>query len=127
MIRRTMILSIGLALAAGAGVFHLKHEVMLLEQQLNHVNRATLEDQEAIHVLQAEWTYLNEPRRLEALTHKYLELAPLPAAHVITIDDLPARLDPVISDAHNPTAASGANQASTGHVSTGLASMGAGR
>ena len=122
MIPRTMILSIGLALAAGAGVFHLKHEVMLLEQQLNHVNRATLEDQEAIHVLQADWTYLNEPRRLEALTHKYLELAPLTAAHVITIDDLPARLDPVISDAHNPTALGGANQASTG-----LARMGVGR
>ncbi len=67
-------------------------------------------------MLQAEWTYLNEPRRLEALTHKYLELAPLAAAHVITVDDLPARLDPVMSDAHNPAAAGGANQASTGVV-----------
>ncbi|HLF59490.1 MAG TPA: hypothetical protein VI732_07655 [Alphaproteobacteria bacterium] len=114
MIRRSMVVAVGLAAAVGAGLYQLKHEVMLLEQELAHVNRAILDDQEAIHVLKAEWTYLNEPRRLEALSKKYLELAPLAAAQVITIDDLPTRLDPVISDANNPTAAGGATQASTG-------------
>ena len=110
MMKRTMVVTVGLALAVGSGLYQLKHEVMVLEQELAHVNRAILEDQEAIHVSEAEWTYLNEPRRLEALNHKYLELAPLAAAQVITMDDLPTRLDSVITDANNPTAAGGANQ-----------------
>jgi len=113
MIRRSMIVAIGLACAVGVGLYQLKHEVMLLEQELAQVNRAILDDQESIHVLKAEWTYLNDPRRLEALSKQYLELAPLAAAQVITIDDLPTRLDTVTSDAHNPTAAGGATQAST--------------
>jgi hypothetical protein len=109
-----MIVAIGLAGAVAAGLYQLKHEVMLLEQDLARVNREILDDQEAVHVLKAEWTYLNEPRRLEALSKRHLELAPLAAAQLITIDDLPTRLDPVISDAHNPTAAGGAVQAPTG-------------
>ena len=114
MIQRSMVVAVGLAGAVAAGLYQLKHEMMLLEQSLARVNRAILGDQEAVHVLKAEWTYLNEPRRLEALSKRHLELAPLAAAQVITIDDLPTWLDPVISDAHNPTAAGGTTQTSAG-------------
>jgi len=112
MIGRAMILSVALAAAAGVGLYHLKHEVMLLEQELAKTNRAILKEQEAIHVLDAEWTYLNDPRRLEALSKRYLELAPLAAAQVITLNDLPTRLDTVITDANNPPAARGATHVS---------------
>lgn len=111
MIRRTMLLSVVLATVAGVGLYHLKHEVMLLEQELAQTNREILKEQEAVHVLEAEWTYLNDPRRLEALSKRYLELAPLSAAQVITLNDLPTRLDTVITDANNPPAGSGATPA----------------
>jgi hypothetical protein len=114
MIGRTMLLTIALAAAVGAGLYHLKHEVMVLEQELAKTNRAILGDQQAVHVLQAEWTYLNEPRRLEALSRRFLELAPLAAAQVITLNDLPTRLDSVITDANNPPAAGGATPAVAG-------------
>jgi hypothetical protein len=109
MIRRSTGLSLALALAIGAGLFQLKHEVQLLEERLAEVNRSILADQEAVHVLEAEWTYLNRPWRLEALAKRHLELAPLTAAQVVTFDQLPSRVEPVISDATNPTAAGGAN------------------
>jgi hypothetical protein len=109
MIRRSTGLSLALALAIGAGLFQLKHEVQLLEERLAEVNRSILADQEAVHVLEAEWTYLNRPWRLEALAKRHLELAPLAAAQVVTFDQLPSRVEPVISDATNPTAAGGAN------------------
>ena len=112
MIGRAMIVSIAFAALAGIGLYHLKHEVMLLEQDLAQTNRDILKEQEALHVLQAEWTYLNDPRRLEALSKRYLELAPLAAEQVITLNDLPTRLDTVITDANNPPAASGATPAS---------------
>jgi len=114
MIGRMMMFAVGLATAVGAGLYHLKHEVMVLDQDLARINRAILDDQEATHVLQAEWTYLNEPQRLEALSQRYLELAPLAAAQVITLDDLPTRLDSVITDAHNPPAAGGATPVASG-------------
>lgn len=111
MMRRAMLLFVGLAILAGIGLYHLKHEVMLLEQELAQTNRKILKEQEAIHVLEAEWTYLNDPRRLEALSKRYLELAPLSAAQVITLHDLPRRLDLVITDANSPTAGGGATPA----------------
>ncbi len=114
MIRRSMLLGFGLVCVVGAGLYQLKHEVMVLEKDLARVNRAILDDQESIHVLKAEWTYLNEPRRLEALSRQYLKIAPLSAAQVVTIEDLPTRLDPVITDANNPTAGSGATKVLTG-------------
>ena len=109
MIRRSTGLSLAVALAIGAGLFQLKHEVQLLEERLADLNRSILSDQEAVHVLEAEWTYLNRPWRLEALAKRHLELAPLAAAQVVTFDQLPSRVEPVISDATNPTAAGGAN------------------
>lgn len=112
MIRRSTLVAIVLMLAIGIGLYQLKHEVQLLEGRLADVNRDILADQEAIHVLDAEWTYLNRPWRLEALAQRHLELAPLAAAQVVTFDQLPSRLEPVISDATNPTAASGANHQS---------------
>ena len=80
MIRRSTGLSLAVALAIGAGLFQLKHEVQLLEERLADLNRSILSDQEAVHVLEAEWTYLNRPWRLEALAKRHLELAPLAAA-----------------------------------------------
>ncbi|MGB8273820.1 MAG: hypothetical protein WCF16_00955 [Alphaproteobacteria bacterium] len=112
MIRRSTLVAIVLMLAIGIGLYQLKHEVQLLEERLADVNRDILADQEAIHVLDAEWTYLNRPWRLEALAQRHLELAPLAAAQVVTFDQLPSRLEPVISDATNPTAAGGANHQS---------------
>ena len=114
MIRRSTLLGIALVCAVGAGLYQLKHEVMMLEKELGRVNRAILDDQESVHVLTAEWTYLNEPRRLEALSQHYLKIAPLSAAQVITIEDLPNKLDPVIADANNPPAGSGATKILTG-------------
>jgi len=109
-----LILAITLICAFGAGLYRLKHEVMLLEHQVAHVNREILDDQEAIHVLNAEWSYLNDPKRLEALSQQYLKIAPLSAAQVITIEDLPTRLDSVTTTASNPTAAGGATKVLTG-------------
>lgn len=114
MIRRSTILGIAFVCAVGAGLYQLKHEVMMLEKELGRVNRAILDDQESIHVLRAEWTYLNEPRRLEALSQRYLKIAPLSAAQVVTIEDLPNKLDSVITDANNPPAGSGATKILTG-------------
>lgn len=80
--------------AAALGLFYVSHTVERLEQELAREQRAILEHQEAIHVLQAEWSYLNRPERIADLAQRFLALAPLSAGHVVGIKDLPQRLEP---------------------------------
>ena len=52
----------------------------------------------AIHVLEAEWSYLNRPERISLLAERFLALAPLSADHVVSINDLPQRPEPGDTD-----------------------------
>ncbi len=80
------------AVTVGAiGLFYVSHQVEQLEDQLAREDRAILRHQEAIHVLRAEWSYLNRPERIADLARRYLALAPLSADRVIGIQDLPQR------------------------------------
>jgi hypothetical protein len=71
------VLSIGGALGAAYGLYHLEHEVKTMERALTRVEQATRRDSEAVQVLQAEWSYLNRPERLQELTQRHLTLSPL--------------------------------------------------
>ena len=62
---RTSTLSILLlAVAIGVGLFMVKYRVQDLEDQLVTLNREIARDRQAIQVLRAEWSHLNEPSRL---------------------------------------------------------------
>ncbi len=66
-----------LSLVAGAALFYLKYTVEQKETQLTEMQAQYLEDQKALRVLKAEWTYLNSPQYLQELTRKYLTVRPL--------------------------------------------------
>jgi hypothetical protein len=63
--------------------------VRTLEQEIAETQRDILRDQEAVHVLEAEWSYLNSPARIAALAERHLGLAPIPAERVVGFEDLP--------------------------------------
>jgi hypothetical protein len=70
---------------------------------LRLVEREVLKEQRAIHVMAAEWSYINRPDRLADLARRHLDLAPLPAGRIVNIDDLPARAVARLSlDAEDP-------------------------
>ena len=98
MIGRGTLLWLALAIVAGAGLFHVSYRVQSLEEELTRVNRDILREQETIHLLHAEWSYLNEPTRLAELTRRHLTLAPLAAGQMMRIEDLPLRLPPLIAE-----------------------------
>lgn len=77
------------AAAIGVGLFFIKHEVKEQEARLAELNREIQRNQEAIHVLKAEWSYLNDPARLRQLSEKYLGMKPMAPAQVATLDTLP--------------------------------------
>lgn len=91
MIRPATLLWTALAGAVGFGLFHLKHEVQALDEELARLNRQILAEHQTIHVLKAEWSYFNQPQRLEALAQRHLDLTPMKPQQIGRLADLPRR------------------------------------
>lgn len=91
MIRGMTVLWAVLAVLAGVAMFMVKYEVQALEESLRQVNGQIRADRRQIHVLEAEWAYLNQPDRLRELAEKHLNLKTLEPAQVITMASLPPR------------------------------------
>ncbi len=83
---------------AALAVFYVSQTVAHLERELAFQQRTILQHQEAIHVLEAEWSYLNRPERISLLAERFLALAPLSADHVVSLNDLPQRPEPGDTD-----------------------------
>ncbi len=81
-------------LIAGAGalaLYQIKHEVIAQERELARLNRAIVQEQEAIHVLRAEWSLINQPKRLQALAERHLDLQPMKPGQFGRVDSVPAQ------------------------------------
>ncbi|WP_374384053.1 hypothetical protein [Dongia sp.] len=75
----------------GVGLFQVKYAVQAKERELKKVNRQIAADREAMRVLEAEWSYLNDPVRLADLTRRHTDLTPVMASQIATFDALPPR------------------------------------
>lgn len=85
---RSTILWTLLAGLMGATLFFIKHEVKDQETRLASVNRDIIRNQEDIHVLKAEWSYLNDPVRLRQLAERYLGMKQMGPTQIATLDTL---------------------------------------
>ena len=86
----TLLWLVSFAVAVGL-VFQIKYAVQHLEDQLAYAQARIHNDREALHVLRAEWSYLNQPERLAALATTQLGLAPLSPEQLVRLEDLPFR------------------------------------
>ena len=115
MIRLATVVWLALVACAGFGMFEVKYAVMDLEETLAKTNRAIDADEDAIHVLKAEWSYLTQPSRLTELSRKYLDLKPMGTAQLGQLETLPTRpaaLPPeTVASTTLPTPASGSSRA----------------
>ena len=98
MISRGTMVWLALSVVAGAGLFSITYRVQALEEELARVDRDILQERETLHVLRAEWSYLNEPGHLGELARRHLALAPLQASQMTDIDNLPYRLPKFLAD-----------------------------
>jgi cell division protein FtsL len=73
-------------------VFGIAYQTEERERELTRLRREILAEQDAIHVLTAEWAYLTQPARIQALAQRHLHLVPVDASRMIKLEDLPARL-----------------------------------
>ncbi len=91
--RPTSFVLMALAAAAGGALFHVSFEVSELDNRLTTLNRDIRDDRDAIHVLRAEWSFLNQPERLEELARRHLDLVPVSGAQLAGSGALPVRSD----------------------------------
>jgi hypothetical protein len=93
-IRPSTIVWFCVVIAVGYAMFQVKYEVMQQEQTLASLNKQITEGREQIRVLNAEWSYLTRPSRLEDLSARFLHLNGMNAAQILPLSAVPERPDP---------------------------------
>ena len=89
----TVILALLFA-GASLGLYQIKYKIQSLKQDLAGIQDAVRIEQDEIHVLEAEWAYLNRPQRLAQLSGKYLSfLRPVSPSQIVSFDTLPLKAD----------------------------------
>ena len=111
----TLVWLILAALASGA-LFSISYTVLALEEELEGLNHAIVEEQTAIRVLEAEWSYLNSPARLQTMIDDLTELQPMrPGQILASVDGVPHPL-PVLTEPVLAEEETGAQEADGGAV-----------
>jgi hypothetical protein len=94
MIRLGPLLWLGLVALASVGTYQLTFRVQTQVQELTQLDRQIQHDRDAIQVLRAEWSHLNDPARLADLAHRHLDLAPVAGLQMVRFEVLPQRPAP---------------------------------
>lgn len=75
--------AIGTAVMSGVALFWTAQRVQTAEMKVRQLNDASASEQQALHVLRAEWDYLNRPDRLEALAKQNLSMSAPQSGEVV--------------------------------------------
>lgn len=74
--------------ALALGIYEVKYETRALQAKAQALEAEIQKERDAIAVMRAEWSLLNRPDRIERLARKFLNMEPLPARQMISLDDL---------------------------------------
>ena len=84
---RSVIVSVVFLVLVGLCVSRVKYEVVFLRNKLKEIDRRIEKYRDDIRVYNAEWSFLNDPKRLKRLAMKYLpDLRPIENSQIISFD-----------------------------------------
>lgn len=92
MLRGFNIVLVVVALALGFVLYSLEHRVGAGEHKIARLKHEIAEERESIRLLQAEWSYLSRPSRIERLAREHAGMEPLAPVQVMSRAELGARL-----------------------------------
>ena len=102
MMRTVNIILVGLMLGGAGVVYLLKYDSERAAGRIAKLQHAIVEKRQGIAALRAEWSQLNQPKRIQELVEKYssyLDLAALDPNQVASIDEIPFRSTAATPDA----------------------------
>ena len=80
--------------ALGVLTYGIKQRVVELDGRLRSVQKEIAQYQESIHILNAEWSYLTRPSRLQALVDEHLAMDSSDGLSLVGYEDVFERFDP---------------------------------
>lgn len=88
--RRFTLWILGFSIVLATGLFHLKHQVVRMEDDLTRIVHEIAEEKKQLHILEAEWSHLNNPIYLKFLVSKHLpHYRPISPQQIIQFRHLP--------------------------------------
>lgn len=94
-----------LACGSGLYLYQSKHRVQVLDREIEKTVHATDALREQTRMLHAEWTLMNDPQRLQALSEQFLSLKTVTPGQFTSMADLDNRLPAVRVPDATPAAA----------------------
>jgi hypothetical protein len=94
MIRLLQVASVVAAASAAIVVFHVKYRAEAVAERASELQRELDREKETISLLEAEWSLLIQPARVQDLVGRHverLELQPLDPKQITRIENLPMR------------------------------------
>ncbi len=91
------------------GLYKVKYKVHEMKSQVTSLESELATESQAVHVLEAEWSYLTRPERVRQLASQYLKLEPITAAQMMQPASLSSLRDVDAIDADALMAVSGEN------------------
>jgi len=88
LVRHTTVLFLLMAGGISVVLFSVKYQVQDLEEKRISLINDIMDEKRSIHVLNAEWSYLNDPSRLGDMSERYLGLTPGSPAQFSDIEDV---------------------------------------
>ena len=85
---QSMIIGGAIITAAGVGAYMMKSIALEQEQALAVLNAQISEEKDKITVLEADWSYLTRPARIQQLSRDMLSFAPVEPERILTLDAL---------------------------------------
>lgn len=76
--------------ALSMGLYLVKYSVQNVQREVVAMKDNVAREKESLHLLKAEWAYLNRPDRLQRLASAHLDLVPLDAKKINDVAVLPA-------------------------------------
>lgn len=94
MIRVLQVVSVAAAAAAAIFVFQIKYRAEAVAERAAELQRKVDQEAEAVSLLRAEWSLLNQPTRVQELVARHqeaLRLQPLDPRQIVRFEQLPPR------------------------------------
>jgi hypothetical protein len=94
MIRTTDIALFTLMIAAAAGTYKIKAEANGKQNEIRRIEKQIAYEEDTIDLLEADWSMLTQPERLQRLVEKHageLSLQPIEAHQVVSVKDIPQK------------------------------------